>query len=240
MLLGWVVTVACLASSVLGAEDGVRKKLVRRRKGGDWLEGEGEGASARNSAPVKRVFKRKIVRTGSGEAAVVRRKVAPHLLPEQQRLQHQPPPPLQLTNQSLPTFSSNNVIPHKPMDAKRCEGNQIKNSFRYFMYLHSSFVSLHDRLVQERPLPESERQQRHVSQLQRLRSEGRHQVGHMRQWLRDLLHKYENIYQRYSSTQRETISVAKTCGGVTNINGTFFQSPGYPSTFDRLQAIQPF
>ena len=29
--------------------------------------------------------------------------------------------------------------------------------------------------------------------------------------------------------------VAKTCGGVTNINGTFFQSPGYPSTFDRSQ-----
>ena len=124
MLLAWVVTVACLASSVLGAEDGVRKKLVRRRKGGDWLEGE--GASARNSAPVKRVFKRKIVRTGSGEAAVVRRKVAPHLLPEQQRLQHQPPPPLQLTNQSLPAVSSNNVIPHKPMDAKRCEGQKQK------------------------------------------------------------------------------------------------------------------
>ena len=119
MLLGWMVTVCCLASSVLGAEDGVRKKLVRRRKGGDWLEGE--AASARNSAPVKRVFKRKIVKTGSGEAAVVRRKVAPHLLPEQQRLQHQPPATLQITNQSLPALSSNNVIPHKPMDAKRCE-----------------------------------------------------------------------------------------------------------------------
>ena len=89
MLLGWMVTVCCLASSVLGAEDGVRKKLVRRRKGGDWVEGE--AASARSSAPVKRVFKRKIVKTGSGEAAVVRRKMVPHLLPEQQRLQHQPP-----------------------------------------------------------------------------------------------------------------------------------------------------
>ena len=118
MLLGWMVTVCCLASSVLGTEDGVRKKLVRRRKGGDWVEGE--AASARNSAPVKRVFKRKIVKTGSGEAAVVRRKVA-HLLPEQQRLQHQPPATLQITNQSLPALSSNNVIPHKPMDAKRCE-----------------------------------------------------------------------------------------------------------------------
>ena len=31
--------------------------------------------------------------------------------------------------------------------------------------------------------------------------------------------------------------VAKTCGGVTNINGTFFQSPGYPSTFDRSQIL---
>ena len=118
MILGWMVTVCCLASSVLGTEDGVRKKLVRRRKGGDWLEGE--AASARNSAPVKRVFKRKIVRTGSGEAAVVRRKLA-HLLPEQQRVQHQPPPTLQITNQSLPALSTNSIIPHKPMAAKRCE-----------------------------------------------------------------------------------------------------------------------
>lgn len=30
----------------------------------------------------------------------------------------------------------------------------------------------------------------------------------------------------------------KTCGGVTDINGTFFQSDGYPSTFDSVGSCQ--
>ena len=29
------------------------------------------------------------------------------------------------------------------------------------------------------------------------------------------------------------ISVQATCGGSSNVNGTFFTSLGYPSTFDR-------
>merc|ERR1712032_950288 len=32
--------------------------------------------------------------------------------------------------------------------------------------------------------------------------------------------------------------ISKTCGGVTNMNGTFFQSPGYPSTFDSVGSCQ--
>lgn len=32
--------------------------------------------------------------------------------------------------------------------------------------------------------------------------------------------------------------ISKTCGGVTDINGTFFQSVGYPSTFDSVGSCQ--
>jgi hypothetical protein len=31
------------------------------------------------------------------------------------------------------------------------------------------------------------------------------------------------------------MSVVATCGGSTNVNGTYFQSVGFPSTYDRLE-----
>ena len=47
--------------------------------------------------------------------------------------------------------------------------------------------------------------------------------------------KYSFALQKNKCKQNPIFLVSKTCGGVTNMNGTFFQSPGYPSTFDRSQ-----
>ena len=38
---------------------------------------------------------------------------------------------------------------------------------------------------------------------------------------------------KYKILTPNNFAVTKTCGDVTSINGTFFQSDGYPSTFDR-------
>ena len=112
---------------------------------------------------------------------LVKRKIYPHILPEQQP--------------AIPSYPNSTLdiqqkIPAKPSDAKRCK---IKKKFVSLkkVFFSSSSVSLHNRLFQKRPVSVSDGQQWNVSLPQRLRQTGRNQIRNLRQWFWSLLYKYE-------------------------------------------------
>ena len=132
MILSSLLAISCLISPVFLDNEVVRKKLVRRRKQNWQSEEEGSQLSPRHISPVKKVFKRKIINSdGNGaqsQKQLVRRKVMPHILPDNQNVEQHFSPPNRIfptpTNQSISPYI-NEAVPNKPMDAKRCKFHQL-------------------------------------------------------------------------------------------------------------------
>merc|ERR1711936_1171308 len=91
MILSSILAISCLISPVFLDNEVVRKKLVRRRKQNWQSEEEGSQLSPRHISQVKKVFKRKIINSdGNGaqsQKQLVRRKVMPHILPDNQNVE---------------------------------------------------------------------------------------------------------------------------------------------------------
>ena len=129
MILPSLLVITCLISPAFLDNEMVRKKLVRRRKQNWQSEEEGSYVSPRHISPVKKVFKRKIVNSDGNNGAqsqkqLVRRKVMPHILPDNQNIDQHFSPPKRI----FPTLNNHSISPHineavpnKPMDAKRCK-----------------------------------------------------------------------------------------------------------------------
>ena len=129
MILPSLLVITCLISPVFLDNEMVRKKLVRRRKQNWQSEEDGNYLSPRHISPVKKVFKRKIVNSDGNNGAqsqkqLVRRKVMPHILPDNQNIDQHVSPPNRIfptpTNHSISPII-NEAVPNKPMDAKRCK-----------------------------------------------------------------------------------------------------------------------
>ena len=134
MILSSILAISCLISPVFLDNEVVRKKLVRRRKQNWQSEEEGNQLSPRHISQVKKVFKRKIINSdGNGaqsQKQLVRRKVMPHILPDNQNVeQHFSPPNRIFPNQSISPYI-NEAVPNKPMDAKRCKFHQLSFFFQ--------------------------------------------------------------------------------------------------------------
>ena len=134
MILSSFLAISCLISPVFLDNEVVRKKLVRRRKQNWQSEEEGSQLSPRHISPVKKVFKRKIINSdGNGaqsQKQLVRRKVMPHILPDNQNVEQHFSSPNRifptLNNQSISPYI-NEAVPNKPMDAKRCKSYLLKD-----------------------------------------------------------------------------------------------------------------
>ena len=101
----------------------------------------------------------------------------------------------------------------------------------------SSFVSVHHRVVEAGPLHLHGGNQRDLLLLQRVHQPGRwgeRQRERSLQWT-------INVTKYFPGTASGSCAsgfgvcclVTVTCGGSTSVNGTYFQNPGYPSTYDR-------
>ena len=135
MILLPLIATLCIVNPVFLESDTVlRKKLIRRKKQHEWVSDE-SSATPRHISPVKKIFKRKIIKTNNSDQQKIVHKI-PHISPVYQNnvVQH--------FNQTLPSVQ-NQEIPHKPMDAKRCEFEVIiENLFVLFLSPLSSLSTL--------------------------------------------------------------------------------------------------
>ena len=127
----------------------------------------------RSNGPVK-VLKRKLVKTpgvSQVKKQLIKRKISPQVL--------SPPPPYPNS-----TFDTQQTIPTKPSDAKRCRNCLLFHCHllkKFSLFL--SFISLHNCLLQKRSLSSSDRQQRNLPLLQGLWEARRNQVRNLCQWI---------------------------------------------------------
>jgi len=120
MLLKILITLVLIVQPVFLNENVSRRKLIRRKKHFSHEEKINENENpffpeSRASGPVK-VLKRKLIKTPSVnqfKKQLVKRKVFPHILPEQQ--------PSILPSYPNSTLDIQQNIPAKPSDAKRCK-----------------------------------------------------------------------------------------------------------------------
>ena len=125
MILLPLIATLCIVNPVILESDTVlRKKLVRRKKQHEWGLDEDSAATPRHISPVKKIFKRKIIKNNNSDQQKVIKKI-PHISPVYQNnfVQH--------FNESLPLSPQNQEIPHKPMDAKRCKFEDKQFIFQF-------------------------------------------------------------------------------------------------------------